>query len=205
MTSRTTSPAPTGSIDFAKALQVSCNTFFYRVGYDFWQPLRHRPADVHARDPLVEEAKKFGFGSETGIDLPGEASGRIADRHWKLAYYKSHEGLLLRHRRNAAAPRRTSDFSTVFAHEFCLEGYAYRAGDAVNFAIGQGDTIVTPLQLARGYAALSNGGTLYEPRIGKAIVGTDGTVLKRIPPRRSAGHVRSRSARSTTSTRPCRA
>ena len=47
---------------------------------------------MDAKDPLVEEAKKFGFGSETGIDLPGEASGRIADRHWKLAYWKSMKG-----------------------------------------------------------------------------------------------------------------
>ena len=39
-----------------------------------------------ASDPLVSIAKRFGFGQETGIDLPGEASGRIADRKWKLAY-----------------------------------------------------------------------------------------------------------------------
>jgi penicillin-binding protein 2 len=63
----------------------------------------------------------------------------------------------------------------------------------VNFAIGQGDTIVTPLQLARAYAALSNGGTLYEPRVAKAIVAPDGTVLKRIPPK-VAGHVPSSAA-----------
>jgi penicillin-binding protein 2 len=63
-----------------------------------------------------------------------------------------------------------------------VEGYAYRAGDAVNFAIGQGDTIVTPLQLTRAYAALANGGTLYEPRVGKAVVSPDGTVLRRIRP-----------------------
>ena len=51
--------------------------------------LRLRRDDVDAKDPLVEEAKTFGFGSETGIDLPGEAAGRIADRHWKLSYWKS--------------------------------------------------------------------------------------------------------------------
>src|SRR5690606_33108861 len=82
----------------------------------------------------------------------------------------------------------TSDFVYRFSREFCLEGFAYRAGDAVNFSIGQGDTIVTPLQLARGYAALANGGTLWEPRVGKAIVSPEGKVLQKIAPKK-AGRV----------------
>ena len=79
----------------------------------------------------------------------------------------------------------TSDFVYTFAGEFCVEGFAYRAGDAVNFAIGQGDTIVTPLQLTRAYAAIANGGTLWEPRIAKAIVSPDGTVLKKFQPEKA--------------------
>ena len=55
--------APYGSIAFAQALEVSCNTFFYRVGLHYWQKYGSDPADVDAKDPLVEEAKDFGFGS----------------------------------------------------------------------------------------------------------------------------------------------
>jgi penicillin-binding protein 2 len=174
-----------GPITFAQALQLSCDTFFYRVGLHFWQKYGSDPQDVDAKDPLVEEAKNFGFGSETGSDLPGEASGRIADRHWKLAYWKAmkHYYCTMDEKGTAKTP-----FLRLFAHEFCLEGSYYRAGDAVNFAIGQGDTMVTPLQLARAYAALSNGGTLYAPRVAKAIVSPDGTVLKRIDPK-VVGHV----------------
>lgn len=170
-----------GSIGFDKALEVSCNTFFYRIGYDYWARLGSDVDDVDAPDPLVEEAKEFGFGSETGIDLPGEASGRIADRTWKRAYYEQMKDYYCG---IADAPQdaETSDFVYTFAGEFCVEGYAYRAGDAVNFAIGQGDTIVTPLQLARAYGALANGGTLYEPRVAKAVVAEDGTVLRRFAP-----------------------
>ncbi len=172
-----------GMIGFDRALELSCDTFFYRVGYHFWQKYGSDPTDVNAKDPLVQEAKNFGFGHETGIDLPGEASGRIADRHWKLAYWKSMKSYYCTMDRKHSAP---NGFLRVFAHEFCLEGSYYRAGDAVNYAIGQGDTIVTPLQLARAYASLSNGGTLFEPRIAKAIVGSDGTVLKRFKPRVAA-------------------
>ena len=168
-----------GSIGFDQALQLSCDTFFYRVGLHFWQKYGSDPTNVDAKDPLVEEAEDFGFGSETGIDLPGEASGRIADRHWKLAYWKAMKGYYCKVDRDGSAK---SEFLRVFAHEFCLEGSYYRAGDAVNYSIGQGDTMVTPLQLARAYAALSNGGTLYAPRVAKAIVSPEGTVLRRFDP-----------------------
>jgi len=123
-------------------------------------------------------AKKFGFGKTTGIDIPGEATGRIADRKWKKAYFDSMKGYYCK-----VGKRDGTDFLHRFAREFCVEGFAYRAGDAVNFAIGQGDTVVTPLQLARAYGALANGGTLYEPRVAKAIVSPDGKLIKAIRPK----------------------
>jgi penicillin-binding protein 2 len=128
----------------------------------------------------VKGAKQFGFGKKTGIDIPGEASGRIADRKWKLDYWNAMKGYYCRiDKKNKTGKR---DFLHVFAHEFCLEGNRYRQSDAVNYSIGQGDTMVTPLQLARAYAALANGGTLYAPRVAKAVVGADGKVIKRIKP-----------------------
>jgi penicillin-binding protein 2 len=169
-----------GMIDFARALEISCDTFFYRVGLSFWQRYGSDPGNVHAKDPLVAEAKDFGFGQKTGVDIPGEASGRIADRQWKLDYWNAMKGYYCKVDRQNTNGKR--DFLHVFAHEFCLEGNLYHIGDAVNFAIGQGDTMVTPLQLARAYAALSNGGTLYAPRVAKAIVDPSGKVVRRIAP-----------------------
>jgi penicillin-binding protein 2 len=170
-----------GYIDFARALQVSCNTFFYRIGYNYWLRSGGDSGNVRARDPLVRTAEAFGFGSETGIDLPGEASGRIADRAWKRRYWNANRDYYCKLGREEG-----SDFLHVFAREFCIDGWRYRAGDGVNFAIGQGDTIVTPLQLARAYAAISNGGTLWKPRVGKAIVSPQGDLIKRIKPKRAS-------------------
>lgn len=170
-----------GSIGFDKALEVSCNTFFYRIGYDFWQKYGTDVADVSAKDPLVDMAKKFGFGKTTGIDIPGESTGRIADRTWKRDYWRSMKNYYCK-----VGKQDGTDFLQRFAREFCVEGFAYRAGDAVNFAIGQGDTVVTPLQLARAYGALANGGTLYEPRVAKAIVSPEGKLVKSFPPKVSA-------------------
>lgn len=176
-----------GPLTFAEALQLSCDTFFYRVGIGYWQKYGSDPANVNAKDPLVAEAKNFGMGKPTGIDIPGETNGRVADRHWKLAYYKAMKPYYCK----LAKKSGVSPYMHLFATQFCVEGNLYRAGDAVNFAIGQGDTLVTPMQLARAYAALSNGGTLYEPRIGKAVVSPDGTVVKRIPPV-VQGHLKTR-------------
>jgi penicillin-binding protein 2 len=68
------------------------------------------------------------------------------------------------------------------AYENCLDGDKIRAGDAVNFSIGQGDTVITPLKLAQMYAAIGNGGTIWKPTVAKAIVKTDGTLVKEFSP-----------------------
>ena len=175
-----------GDISFAEALNVSCDTFFYRVGLHFWNKYGSNPANAKAKDPLAASAHSFGFGERTGIDIPGEASGRVGDRTWRASYYKAMKNYYCTMDAKGTAP---SAFLKLFAHEFCAEGNYFRQGDAANFTIGQGDTIVTPIQLARAYAALSNGGTVYEPTIGKAIVGSDGTVLKKISPK-VAGHAK---------------
>ncbi|MFC6045578.1 penicillin-binding protein 2 [Nocardioides hankookensis] len=175
-----------GDISFAEALNVSCDTFFYRVGLHFWQKYGSDPANSKAKDPLAAAAHTFGFGAKTGIDIPGEASGRVGDRVWRASYYSSMKDFYCTMDRDGTAK---TAFLKLFAHEFCLEGNYFRQGDSANFTIGQGDTIVTPIQLARAYAALSNGGTLYAPRVGKAVVGPDGTLIKKIPPK-VVGHAK---------------
>jgi penicillin-binding protein 2 len=167
-----------GMIGFDQALAISCDTFFYRIAYALWLKEGGNSGDLSARDPIVEMAKKFGLGRPTGIDLPGEASGRIADRSWKKEYYDAQKDYYCKLADNP--PAGTSSFLKQFSREFCVDGYRYRAGDAVNFAIGQGDTTLTPLQLATAYSALSNGGILWEPRVAKKVIGPNGKA-KAIP------------------------
>ena len=78
----------------------------------------------------------FGIGDATGVALTGEASGRVPTATWKREYCER------------------VDCNTD-----------WRTGDNVNMAIGQGDVLVTPLQLANGYATFANGGTRYVPQI----------------------------------------
>ena len=146
------------------------------MGLSFWQKYGSDPANVNAKDPLVATAKDFGFGSTTDGDVSGEASGRIADRKWKASYWKAMKGYYCKiDRRNKSGQR---DFLHVFAHEFCLEGFNYRAGDAVNFVIGQGDAMVTPLQLARAYARSPTGAPDSSPGR-RGVVSPTGKLLSR--------------------------
>lgn len=56
-------------------------------------------------------------------------------------------------------------------------GAPWTLGDTYNFSIGQGNLLVTPLQLARGYAALANGGKLMQPLLVKKVVDKDKKVV----------------------------
>jgi penicillin-binding protein 2 len=60
---------------------------------------------------------------------------------------------------------------------------AFRGGFTLLSAIGQGASTVTVLQLALAYAALANGGTLYQPQVVRSIETSDGTVVQQFPPR----------------------
>ena len=170
--------AALGMIDLRQALVKSCDTVFYKFGYEQW--LRdggNRPVD-EPRDPMVRMAQAFGLGERTGIDLPSERRGTIADRAWKQAYWEDNRENVCKGADNPAltAERRRAN------REFCDDGYRFRGGDATNFAIGQGDTLVTPLQLATVYAAIANGGKVLEPHVGRAVVSAGGAV-REIPPR----------------------
>ncbi len=55
-------------------------------------------------------------------------------------------------------------------------------GDSVNFSIGQGDLLTTPLQIANAYAAIGNGGTLYRPQLIQSTVDLDGNIISEIEP-----------------------
>lgn len=178
-----------GMISLHQSIVVSCDTVYYRFGHLLWQ--RQGGTDQKAvgdkTEPIPRMAKRYGMDAKTGIDLPSESDGRIPDPKWKREYWLATKDYYCKYARKGYPevakedPGRAS-YLRLLAEEQCQRGYVWRAGDAVNLSIGQGDMLATPLQLARAYAAIANGGTLYSPRIGKAIVRPDGTVVERIKP-----------------------
>ena len=108
-----------------------------------------------AGERLQSWVRTFGFGDPTGVDIPSESRGRVPDTAWKRAWNE---------RRNPS-------------------NKAWVPGDTVNMAIGQGDLLVSPLQLAVAYASLANGGTVYRPYVGKRVVDQDGTILVETRPK----------------------
>jgi penicillin-binding protein 2 len=113
---------------------------------------------------MQHHLRQWGFGSITGVDIPAEAEGRVPDARWKQDVHAQYPELF---------PEPT-----------------WLPGDNINMSIGQGDLLVTPLQLASAYAALANGGTLYRPQIalqvqrpedGALIREFEGDVIGRVP------------------------
>lgn len=166
-----------GPISLGRALEVSCDTVFYRLSHEEWKRDGGTKPRKNAKDWFYKTAHQFGLGAETGIDLPNEVTGRIPDRQWKQDYWKANKDAWCKYGKKGGS------YAEQIAYENCLEGNRMRAGDSVNYSIGQGDTLVTPIQMATIYGAISNGGTLYDPTVGKAVVSADGKSVAEIEPK----------------------
>lgn len=167
-----------GRISMKKAIAISCDTIWYRIAFDEWLRDGGLRPKSDANDYFFNAAKGFQIGVRTGIDLPSESSGRLADRQWRKDWYDQNKDYYCNYKTRAPKSQQSA-FLVQLAYENCLDGDKIRAGDAVNFSIGQGDTVISPIKLVQMYAAIANGGTLLKPTIAKAIVKTDGTVIKR--------------------------
>jgi penicillin-binding protein 2 len=177
-----------GTIDLHTAIVVSCDTIFYKFAYETWLRLGGNSAKSDAADPFVKMAKAYGLGTSTGIDLPDDASGRIPDRAWKQAYWKATRDYYCKKAKDGFPEVAKDDhararYLTELAKENCADGNVFRAGDEANFSIGQGDVTVTPLQMVRIYAAIANGGILWTPHLGKAIITPSGHLVRPIKPK----------------------
>ncbi|MBK5227943.1 MAG: penicillin-binding protein 2 [Actinobacteria bacterium] len=140
-----------GLMSLARSLEVSCDTYYYQLGAmmeDRWGA-----GNGDGTERFQDYMRKVGFDAPTGIDLPGESGGNVADKEWLDQYCDEVGGIGCE--------------------------YGWLPGYTVNMSIGQGDLVVTPMQMANVYAAIVNGGKLYEPRIGMSVL-RDGEEVKSI-------------------------
>ena len=129
-------PSVNASMTLPTALAVSCDTWFYELGYRFYKA---PPSEGH---PLQAWAARFGFGRKTGVDVGPESSGLLPTPEW----------------RKRAFTARTDPGNWQIDSQ-------WKPGDSVQLAIGQKDLLVTPLQMARFYALIANGGKLVRPHV----------------------------------------
>ena len=170
-----------GTLSMKRAIAISCDTIWYQIAYDEWVRDGGLRPKSNANDYFYNAAKRFQIGVKTKIDLPSESQGRLADRQWRKDWYAENKDYFCNYQERATKEQQTP-FLLQLARENCLDGDKIRAGDAVNFSIGQGDTVITPLKLTQMYAAIANGGTLWKPTVAKAIVNSAGEVKQRFLP-----------------------
>jgi penicillin-binding protein 2 len=142
-----------GSLGLSESLRQSCNLYYWSLALEIWENRGTRwPEDL-----LQQWATKLGLGEISGIDLPFEQAGLVPDREWFQYHQQRQDGVV-----------RT-------------EG-GWAGGDVMNIATGQGALTVTPLQMAVAYAALVNGGTVWEPRVASSVRDAENNVIFVNPP-----------------------
>jgi penicillin-binding protein 2 len=135
-------------MDMPTAMAYSCDTYFYELGNRFYE----LPGD--RKQPLQKWASTFGFGKITGADVGPEASGLVPTIGWRNRTY------------------------TKEKDPCCWQvDRLWKPGYSIQLAIGQGDLLVTPLQMARFYAVLANGGKLVTPHLLMDVENPNGTAV----------------------------
>jgi penicillin-binding protein 2 len=137
-----------GPIALRAALQVSSDVFFYTLGGRLQENI-----DEDGDEFIQDWSKSLGFGDTTGLDVPGEALGRVPTPEWRNELFE-----------NGDTDR------------------PWSVGDSINLSVGQGDLLAAPLQLAVAYAALGNGGTVVTPHVGMRSEDPEGQVVQEIAP-----------------------
>ena len=173
-----------GEMTFAEALIQSCDTVYYNLGYDMYlsdDTKANLKASPKAPVQKMQQMElDWGFGKDTGIDLPAESPGTIPTRQWLYYLWKDNAHTGQNWCKNG---REYGTYVQQIEWQDCQSGWQWEPGQAAIAAIGQGYVTVTPVQLADAYVALANGGTLYSPRIGEALVSpVTGQVVQRINP-----------------------
>jgi penicillin-binding protein 2 len=144
-----------GYVDLYDAIKWSSNIYFFQATCGILGENRGLGKDTETSAAILGSyAKEFGFGKATGIDIPGEADGRIPDPAWKKRVH---------------AGDNPEDRIWYYA-DTCFMG------------IGQGDVTATPLQVARMTAAIANGGRLLTPHVVREIIDQDGRPVRTIKP-----------------------
>ncbi len=181
-------PSGHGTVNLIKAIQVSCNVYFYQMGLK---------AGV---DNLVKYAREYGLGQKTGIDLPNESAGLVPSPEWKKNLnepslkdryekkYKEIEAKYDKLIKNAATERERKSLARQRDQEINQQKADYkikyywnvewREFETIIMAIGQGYNLYTPLQMANYIATIANGGTRYKPYLVDRIVDYKGNIVK---------------------------
>ena len=172
-----------GPISFRTALIQSCDTVYYEIAYQMWQTDDNKAnfqLNPHAPIQKMQQAElDWGFGNYTGIDLPEESPGTIPTRQWLYNYYEDNAHKGQNWCKNGKA---NGSYVQQIEYDDCQSGWVWGPGQAVIAAIGQGYVTSTPLQLTNAYTALADGGKLYSPRIGEALVSASGKLVQKINP-----------------------
>jgi penicillin-binding protein 2 len=155
-----------GSLPLVDALKVSSDTYFFTVG---------EYANEHG-DVIQNMARELGIGKETHIDLPKEIEGTVPDAKWRLQQNKLQENCEHSHPKNGES----------ICHIVAELG-PWTVGDNMHLAVGQGELLTSPLQMAVAYSTLAsayvNGGegTVVRPHLGMQIDNSNGGLVQELP------------------------